>query len=139
MSAPPATTTNLLNCRTQSAPGMNSHKTDKGTHPGIGRQVAISFAAEGCRRIAILDRDEDGLTETAKLCKAQSSLVRTFIIPFDVRNDQDVTTAMDCVIEEWGRIDYAVNCAGTAGRLLTPCFIVVLLPSSAFWQARRDS
>ena len=79
---------------------------------GIGRQVAISFAQEGCGRIAILDRDEDGLSETSRLCKEQNRSVRTFIIPFDVRNEKDVEGAVDCVIEEWGRIDYAVNCAG---------------------------
>ncbi|EON96654.1 putative 2- -hydroxypropyl- dehydrogenase protein [Phaeoacremonium minimum UCRPA7] len=82
-----------------------------GAGSGIGRQVAISFAQEGCGRIAILDRDEDGLSETSRLCKEQNRSVRTFIIPFDVRNEKDVEGAVDCVIEEWGRIDYAVNCA----------------------------
>lgn len=88
-----------------------------GAGSGIGRQVAISFAQEGCGRIAILDRDEDGLSETSRLCKEQNRSVRTFIIPFDVRNEKDVEGAVDCVIEEWGRIDYAVNCAGIMGPL----------------------
>jgi NAD(P)-dependent dehydrogenase (short-subunit alcohol dehydrogenase family) len=80
--------------------------------PGIGRQIAKSFAAEGCSQIALLDRDDDGLSETARLCKAQSTNVQTFVIPFDVRMESEVEASMDLVVEEWGRIDYAVNCAG---------------------------
>lgn len=85
-----------------------------GAASGIGRAVAVSFAAEGCKRIALLDSDEDGLTETARLCKTASKggLTRTYSIPLDVGNESEVAAALDCVVEEWGRIDYAVNCAG---------------------------
>jgi NAD(P)-dependent dehydrogenase (short-subunit alcohol dehydrogenase family) len=40
-------------------------------------------------------------------------VVQTFSIPFDVRAEVEVQTAIDLVVEEWGRIDFAVNCAGT--------------------------
>ncbi|CCF46447.1 short-chain dehydrogenase, partial [Colletotrichum higginsianum] len=96
-----------------------------GAASGIGRQVAISFAREGCRRIALLDRDEDGALETARMCREANGETRTFVMEIDNRNEEDVTACMESVVEEWGRIDYAVNCAGMFGplapsHLLTP-------------------
>jgi NAD(P)-dependent dehydrogenase (short-subunit alcohol dehydrogenase family) len=41
--------------------------------------------------------------------------VSTFIIPCDISVESEVTVSLDEVVEEWGRIDYAVNCAGTSG------------------------
>ncbi|KXH40316.1 short chain dehydrogenase [Colletotrichum nymphaeae SA-01] len=102
------------------------HKTgtDRG-NSGIGRQVAISFAREGCKRIALLDRDEDGALETARMCREANGETRTFVMEIDNRNDEDIASCMENVVEEWGRIDYAVNCAGMFGpkapsHLLTP-------------------
>ncbi|GKT40775.1 3-oxoacyl-[acyl-carrier-protein] reductase 4 [Colletotrichum spaethianum] len=83
-----------------------------GAASGIGRQVAISFAREGCKRIALLDRDEDGALETARMCREANGETRTFVMEIDNRNDEDVLACMENVVEEWGRIDYAVNCAG---------------------------
>ncbi|KXH57002.1 short chain dehydrogenase [Colletotrichum salicis] len=96
-----------------------------GAASGIGRQVAISFAREGCKRIALLDRDEDGALETARMCREANGETRTFVMEIDNRNDEDIASCMDNVVEEWGRIDYAVNCAGMFGpkapsHLLTP-------------------
>nr|XP_036578371.1 2-hydroxypropyl-CoM dehydrogenase (short-chain dehydrogenase) [Colletotrichum truncatum]KAF6785614.1 2-hydroxypropyl-CoM dehydrogenase (short-chain dehydrogenase) [Colletotrichum truncatum] len=88
-----------------------------GAASGIGRQVAISFAREGCKRIALLDRDEDGLSETAHMCREANGDARTFVIEIDNRNEEDVAAGMEYVTEEWGRIDYAVNCAGMFGPL----------------------
>ncbi|KAK1718546.1 short chain dehydrogenase [Colletotrichum lupini] len=96
-----------------------------GAASGIGRQVAISFAREGCKRIALLDRDEDGALETARMCREANGETRTFVMEIDNRNDEDIASCMENVVEEWGRIDYAVNCAGMFGpkapsHLLTP-------------------
>ncbi|KAI6606266.1 hypothetical protein MCOR12_001247 [Pyricularia oryzae] len=91
------------------------------SHAGIGRQCALAFVAEGCSRIALIDRDEDGMSETSRLCKEMARLTRpkstvsTFIIPCDVSLEAEVAVALDYVVEEWGRIDYAVNCAGVGG------------------------
>ncbi|KAH8845939.1 hypothetical protein MCOR27_001106 [Pyricularia oryzae] len=92
-----------------------------GAASGIGRQCALAFVAEGCSRIALIDRDEDGMSETSRLCKETARLTRpkstvsTFIIPCDVSLEAEVAVALDYVVEEWGRIDYAVNCAGVGG------------------------
>ncbi len=84
---------------------------------GIGRQVAISFAAEGCRRLAILDRDAPALEETKARAEAEApGEVEIIPLTVDVLKDEDVTAAFDQVIDKFGRIDYAVNCAGTFAR-----------------------
>jgi NAD(P)-dependent dehydrogenase (short-subunit alcohol dehydrogenase family) len=90
-----------------------------GAYQGIGRQVARSFVAEGCTRVALLDRDGDGLWETARLCEAhsQNGAVQALSLPVDVSVEQSVRAAVDSVVKEWGRIDYAVNCAGKHGFL----------------------
>ncbi|KAJ0288783.1 hypothetical protein COL940_001773 [Colletotrichum noveboracense] len=86
-----------------------------GAASGIGRQVAVSFAREGCKRIALLDKDEEGLSETSRRCREANGDTRTFVIEIDNRNEDDVSAGMEYVTEEWGRIDYAVNCAGMFG------------------------
>ncbi|GJN75444.1 hypothetical protein PLIIFM63780_009350 [Purpureocillium lilacinum] len=84
-----------------------------GAGSGIGRQVAISFAAEGCRRLAILDRDAPALEETKARAEAEApGEVEIIPLTVDVLKDEDVTAAFDQVIDKFGRIDYAVNCAG---------------------------
>lgn len=47
--------------------------------------------------------------------RAAESAARSFVIPCDVRSDSEIRVSVECVIEEWGRIDYAVNCAGVFG------------------------
>ena len=44
-----------------------------GAASGIGRALAIRFAAEGAR-LALIDRDEAGLNETARLCIGASAI-----------------------------------------------------------------
>lgn len=79
---------------------------------GIGRQTAITFAVEGCLKIAIADQDPSALDETKKLVLDKSPHVDALIIPMDVRLDKDVATGIAATIDHFKRIDYAVNCAG---------------------------
>lgn len=80
---------------------------------GIGRQVAISFAAEGCLRIAICDKNEHGLEETRSLIQDSHSHVQVEVFTLDVSNEKSVVTMTTSVVEKLGRIDYAVNSAGS--------------------------
>lgn len=86
--------------------------------PGIGRQVALSFAAEGCTRIVIADRDEDGLAETKKLMEASASEseLQVKIQRVNVLDEAEVDDMVESAVDLYGRVDYAVNCAG----LFTP-------------------
>ena len=86
---------------------------------GIGRQTAISFAVEGCKKLALVDLDDTGLGETARLCREASADVETITLPTDVSDEASVAKAVSGAVEKWGRIDYAVNCAGMFGN--SPC------------------
>lgn len=81
---------------------------------GIGRQVAISFAIEGCRRLALFDKDSTGLNDTKATIKTTSGDANpdVFIRHVDNLDTYEVSRNMELAIKHFGRIDYAVNCAG---------------------------
>lgn len=72
----------------------------------------MSFAAEGCSKIAIADREPMGLEETKGLIQSVSAVSEVLVLPMDVRLDDDVVFAIETVISRFQRIDYAVHCAG---------------------------
>lgn len=79
---------------------------------GIGRQVALSFAAENCNAVALLDCNEKGLAETNNMLAAKYPKVAALTCSVDVRMDESVHQAIATVVHKFGRIDYAVNAAG---------------------------
>lgn len=83
-----------------------------GAGSGIGRQTAITFAAEGCRKIAVADRDLEALNETRNLVLNVSADTDVLTVVMDVRVEENVVSGMALAIEHFHRIDYAVNCAG---------------------------
>lgn len=85
---------------------------------GIGRQVAISFAAEGCRKIAICDQNAKGLAETRSLIIAKWKDVEVETRVLDVSDEKSVVDMTARVVDVFKRIDYTVNCAGRSSTLL---------------------
>jgi len=83
-----------------------------GALTGIGRAAAEIFAKEGARVVVSGRRDKEGQELVAELQKlgAQAIFVRT-----DVRKDEDVRALVDQTIKRFGRLDVAVNNAGTEG------------------------
>jgi NAD(P)-dependent dehydrogenase (short-subunit alcohol dehydrogenase family) len=83
-----------------------------GALTGIGRAAAIIFAQEGARLVVSGRRDKEGQDLAAELQKrgAEAIFVRT-----DVRKDEDVRSLVDQTIKRFGRLDIAVNNAGTEG------------------------
>ena len=83
-----------------------------GALTGIGRAAAIIFAQEGARIVVSGRRDKEGQDLAAELQKrgAEAIFVRT-----DVRKDEDVRSLVDQTIKRFGRLDIAVNNAGTEG------------------------
>src|SRR5271154_4733199 len=83
-----------------------------GALSGIGRATAVAFANEGAR-VVISGRKEDEskklLAELRKL-GAEAEFVRS-----DVRREEDVRNLVDKTVERFGRLDVAVNTAGTEG------------------------
>ena len=83
-----------------------------GALTGIGRATALAFAQEGARVVVSGRRDEEGKKLAGELRKlgAEAEFLRA-----DVRHEQDVRAIVDRTVERFGRLDVAVNNAGTEG------------------------
>ena len=84
-----------------------------GALTGIGRATAIAFAKEGAR-LVIAGRHEDvGQALAAELREfgGKAEFIRA-----DVRREDDVRSLVDQTVALFGRLDAAVNNAGTEGK-----------------------
>lgn len=83
-----------------------------GALTGIGRATAVTFAREGARVVVSGRREQEGkkLEKELRELGAEVEFVKT-----DVRHDDDIRTLIDKTIARFGRLDIAVNNAGTEG------------------------
>jgi len=83
-----------------------------GALTGIGRATAVAFAREGARVVVSGRREQEGkkLEKELRELGAEVEFVKT-----DVRHDDDIRALIDKTIARFGRLDAAVNCAGTEG------------------------
>jgi NAD(P)-dependent dehydrogenase (short-subunit alcohol dehydrogenase family) len=85
-----------------------------GALAGIGRATALAFAREG-GQLVVSGRHEEAGKEFAKELRglgAEAEFVRA-----DVRHEEDVRALVEAALERFGRLDVAVNNAGTEGRI----------------------
>src|SRR6202140_4428759 len=83
-----------------------------GALTGIGRAAAIIFAQEGARIVVSGRRDKEGQVLVAEL---QGLGAEAIFVLTDVRKDEDVRKLVDQTVKRFGRLDVAVNNAGTEG------------------------
>ena len=85
-----------------------------GALTGIGRATAIAFAREGNRVVVSGRREEAGHALAAELraLGAEAEFLRA-----DVRFEAEVRNLVEQTVERFGRLDVAVNNAGTEGQL----------------------
>src|SRR3984885_6816380 len=83
-----------------------------GALTGIGRAAAIIFAQEGARIVVSGRRDRERQALVAEL---QGLGAEAIFVPTDVRKDEDVRNLVDQTVKRFGRLDIAVNNAGTEG------------------------
>src|SRR5580692_840804 len=83
-----------------------------GALTGIGHATALAFAKEGARLVVSGRRDDAGLALAAELraLGAEAEFIRA-----DVRDENDVQNLVDKTVARFGRLDIAVNNAGTEG------------------------
>jgi NAD(P)-dependent dehydrogenase (short-subunit alcohol dehydrogenase family) len=84
-----------------------------GALTGIGRAAALAFAREGAR-IAISGRHDD--KGQALVSELQELGVEATFIKSDVRHEDEVRSLVDETVRRFGRLDVAVNNAGTEGK-----------------------
>ena len=84
-----------------------------GALTGIGRATALAFAKEGARVVVSGRHDEEGKKLVGEVRKlgAEAEFIRA-----DVRHEEDVRKLIDKTVERFGRLDVAVNNAGTEGK-----------------------
>jgi NAD(P)-dependent dehydrogenase (short-subunit alcohol dehydrogenase family) len=84
-----------------------------GALTGIGRATALAFAKQGARIVIAGRRDEAGQNLVAELraLDAEAEFIRA-----DVRHEDDVRNLVDKTVARFGRLDVAVNAAGTEGK-----------------------
>ncbi len=84
-----------------------------GALSGIGKATAEAFARAGCR-IAISGRRDDAgqaLADELRALGADAEFIRV-----DVRSDDDLRDLVGRTVARFGRLDVAVNSAGTEGQ-----------------------
>jgi NAD(P)-dependent dehydrogenase (short-subunit alcohol dehydrogenase family) len=89
-----------------------------GALTGIGRATAFAFADSGARLVISGRRIAEGKALEAELRTLGTEVI---FVQADVRREADVAQLVDQAVERFGRIDAAVNNAGTEG---TPGAIV---------------
>lgn len=85
-----------------------------GALTGIGRATALAFAADGARLVVSGRRDEAGHALAAEL---RGLGVEAEFIRADVRHEADVRALIEQTVARFGRLDAAINNAGTEGQL----------------------
>jgi len=81
----------------------------------LGNAIAVSFAKEGSKGVAIIDiQDEKTMNEGKKNVEEYGTPCIT--IRADVTKEVEVEGAVAEAVKKFGRIDYAANFAGIAGR-----------------------
>jgi NAD(P)-dependent dehydrogenase (short-subunit alcohol dehydrogenase family) len=83
-----------------------------GALAGIGRATALAFAKEGARLVVSGRNEETGQALVAEL---RASGTEAEFVRADVRQEGDVQNLVDKTVARFGRLDVAVNNAGTEG------------------------
>jgi NAD(P)-dependent dehydrogenase (short-subunit alcohol dehydrogenase family) len=85
-----------------------------GALTGIGRAAAVAFARKGAIVVVAGRRDEAGkaLAEELRGLGAEAEFINA-----DVRREDDVRALVDETVARFGRLDAAVNNAGTEGQV----------------------
>ena len=84
-----------------------------GALTGIARATAFVYAKKGAKLVVSGRREDAGaaLAEELRAAGAQAEFVRA-----DVRSDADVSALVDAAVARFGRLDIAINTAGTEGQ-----------------------
>src|ERR1700726_286691 len=85
-----------------------------GALSGIGRAAAVAFAKKGASVVVAGRRDDAGneLVEELRAFDAEAEFINA-----DIRNEDDVRNLVDKTVARFGRLDVAVNNAGTEGQI----------------------
>jgi len=95
-----------------------------GASQGIGREIALAFAAAG-DSVVLAARDEENLEATGQAAAALGA--EALIVPTDVTDPQHVEAMAAAAVDRFGGIDVLVNNSGIGG------------PSGPMWELDLDA
>ncbi|MFM0503533.1 SDR family NAD(P)-dependent oxidoreductase [Paraburkholderia caffeinilytica] len=84
-----------------------------GAGSGIGRELAIQLAAQGCH-LSLADLDETNVSATAALARDTNPAVRVTVSTLDVADREAVFAWAERTANEYGKINLIFNNAGVA-------------------------
>jgi NAD(P)-dependent dehydrogenase (short-subunit alcohol dehydrogenase family) len=84
-----------------------------GALTGIGRATALAFAKSGARLVVSGRRSVEGKVLEVELQRLGAEAI---FVQADVRHDEEVRGLIDQAVARFGRLDAAVNVAGTEGQ-----------------------
>lgn len=102
---------------TQSSDARNDYADMKVlTGSGIGRDCAFAYAAAGAAGVVFADIDLNGAQKAASESQSfgRHPSYRAIALAVDVSQEEDMNAMIERVVQEFGRIDYAVNSAGVS-------------------------
>ncbi len=82
-----------------------------GASSGLGKQMAFAFAKQGAD-LVILARRIERLNELKEELEKEN--VKVLPVKCDVTSTEDINTAADAAVKEFGKVDILVNCAGAS-------------------------
>jgi 3-oxoacyl-[acyl-carrier protein] reductase len=84
-----------------------------GSSNGIGRETAFKFASEKAKVVLTYCNDRLGGQKTEKSCK-ELGASETLLIRLDLRDNKNISEAVDKVVKTFGKIDILINNAGVS-------------------------
>jgi short-subunit dehydrogenase len=82
-----------------------------GASRGIGRELALSFAARGAN-LVLAARSVDALKAVAGECREKNPDIDVLVVPADVTDRVQLKNLADSALERFGQIDILINNAG---------------------------
>jgi NAD(P)-dependent dehydrogenase (short-subunit alcohol dehydrogenase family) len=80
-----------------------------------GRATVLQFIRDGCTRLVISDVNEVTLKETTEMAKHLQEDAQVEAVVGDLSSEEFVEHLFSQTKSVFGRLDYAVNCAGVGG------------------------
>lgn len=95
------------------------------THSGIGLESSLLFAKEGAN-VLLTDINLPAAEKGASLIKQRFPNVKALAVKADVANEQDIKSAVELAVKEFGRLDIMVRdrLKRFVGDLHSPIFLV---------------
>ncbi|KAI3204644.1 hypothetical protein CBS147311_3824 [Penicillium roqueforti] len=115
---------------------LNGVAVVTGAGSGIGKAVALAYAAEGAGGVVIADLNLEAALQTARESEsiATSPTYRALPVAVDVTDEKSVDRMVTAAVQAFDRIDYSVNSAGIGVKHHKPVDKAEVSEMNAFWQ-----